>query len=218
MFSVDLAPLREDVASIRQRVHAWKGQAELLLTQQKNHQQKKDELEAKVELKKKVQKVLQQLEETWRGAYEEALGALGGRGLNAVFTSGKYEVLLESNIKRGASSLDIVLVKDGNRVRLKGGSGGSVVQVLAYLLRHLMTTAQKPALRRLAVLDEPFSMLRPEQRPALSMLVEDITNRLDFQFLFSSDEDELADVADVVYQVYPGGKVELIKKGQEVQA
>lgn len=218
MSSIDLAPLRSDVTSVRQCVHAWKGQAELLESQQQNHQQQKDELEARVTLLKKVQQVLQQLEETWRGHYEEALGALGGRGLNAVFTNATYEVLLESNIKRGTASLDIVLVKDGKRVRLKGGSGGSVVQVLAYLLRHLMTTAQKPALRRLAVLDEPFAMVRPEQRPALSMLVEDITNRLDFQFLLSSDEDELVDVADVVYQVYHGGRVELIKSGQEVQA
>jgi hypothetical protein len=170
------------------------------------------------ELLAKVLVVLQKLEATWRGRYEAALAALGSQGLNAVFTDAEYELLLESTIKRGVSSLDIVLVKDGQRVRLKGGSGGSVVQVLAYLLRHLMTVSQRPELRRFEALDEPFAMVRAAQRPALGAMVKDITQRLDFQLLFSSDEDELVDAADVVILVHPGGKVEKLKSGQEDRA
>jgi hypothetical protein len=162
--------------------------------------------------------VLQQLEETWRGRYEAALAAIGSQGLNAVFIEDEYELLLESTVRRGVSNMDIILVKNGQRVRIKGGSGGSVVQVLSYLLRHLMTTSPHPALRHLEVLDEPFSMVAAEQRPALCSMVQDITQRLDFQLLFSSHEEELTEAADVVYLVHPGGRVECLKSGQEERA
>lgn len=218
MTDVDLTQLRSDLTAVRQRVQEWKGQATLLRTQEADHQGRKAELEAQGELKGKALVVLQRLEETWRGRYEAALAALGSQGLNAVFTDAEYELLLESNIKRGVSSLDIVLVKDGQRVRLKGGSGGSVVQVLAYLLRHLMTVSQRPELRLLEALDEPFSMVAAEQRPALCTMVKEITQRLGFQLLLTAHEEELLDAADVAYLVRPGGKVEQLKSGQEERA
>jgi DNA repair exonuclease SbcCD ATPase subunit len=218
MADVDLTQLQSALSTVRQRVHEWKGQAELLRTQQTDHQGRKDELEAQGEVKVKALAVLQRLEETWRGKYEAALAALGSQGLSAVFTAGKYELLLESNIKRGVSNLDLVLVKDGQRVRLKGGSGGSVVQVLAYLLRHLMTTSHQPNLRHLEALDEPFSMVAAEQRPALCTMVKEITQRLGFQLLFSSHEDELLDAADMAYLVHPGGRIEQLKSSMEDRA
>ncbi len=187
----------------------------MLEAQQTEHHAAQEDFEAQGTLLEKAQQVLQLLEATWRGKYQEALAALGSQGLNVVFTDDTYEVLLESTVKRGVTNLDIILVKNGERVRLKGGSGGSVVQVLAYLLRHIMTISHRPPLRKLKALDEPFSMLNRAQRPALGEMVKDITQRLDFQLIFSSDEDELVDVADMVIQVNPGGKVECIKQGTE---
>jgi DNA repair exonuclease SbcCD ATPase subunit len=218
MSDIDVNQLRSDLARVQKRCSEWRGQAAGLQEQQHALRGELEQAQAQGIVLEKAQAVLQQLEDTWRGHYNTALGALGSQGLSAVFTAGKYEVLLESTIKRGVSNLDIVLVKDGKRVRLKGGSGGSVVQVLAYLLRHLITTSARPGLRHLEALDEPFSMVRAEQRPALGALVREITQRLDFQFLFSSDEDELVDVADVVYLIHPGGRAERVKSAQEERA
>jgi ABC-type cobalamin transport system ATPase subunit len=167
--------------------------------------------EGRVSVLEPAQEVLERLEETWAGQYEEKLGAIGSMGLNAVFPHNHYEVLLEHTTKRGTANLDIILVKDDKRVRLKGGSGGSIVQLLAYLLRHLTTVSPHPPLRLIEVLDEPFSMMAQAQRPALCALMRDITESLGFQLLFSSHEDELLDAADVALQVHPGGKVESLK-------
>ena len=158
-----------------------------------------------------AQEVLEHLEETWAGQYEAKLGAIGSMGLNAVFPDNHYEVLLEHTTKRGTAHLDIVLVKDGKRVRIKGGSGGSIVQLLAYLLRHLTTVSPHPPLRLIEVLDEPFSMVAQSQRPALCTLMRDITERLGFQLLFSSHEDELLDAADTAFLIHRGGEVERLK-------
>lgn len=167
--------------------------------------------EERVAILKPAQEVLEHLEETWAGQYEAKLGALGSMGLNAVFPDNHYEVLLEHTTKRGTAHLDIVLVKDGKRVRIKGGSGGSLVQLLAYLLRHLTTVSPHPPLRLIEVLDEPFSMVAQAQRPALCALMRDITERLGFQFVFSSHEDELLDAADTAFRVHRGGRVERLK-------
>ncbi|KKN83889.1 hypothetical protein LCGC14_0295420 [marine sediment metagenome] len=210
--------LQQSVNQMKQRCAEWRGQAELLQTQQTKLLEQQGTAQAQVDLLTQAQQVLQLLEETWRGRYETALAAIGSQGLNAVFIEDEYELLLESTMRRGVSNLDIILVKNGERVRIKGGSGGSVVQVLSYLLRHLMTTSHHPALRRLEALDEPFSMVAAEQRPALCSMVQEITQRLDFQLLFSSHEDELLDAADVAYLVRPGGVVERLKSSQEERA
>ena len=218
MIDDTVAACRKSLDILKESVAAWRGQGELLEGQIDTLTDTRDAYAHQDDIKSKALVVLQKLEETWRGHYESAIGGLGGQGINAVFTDAEYEVLLESTIKRGVSSLDIILVKDGNRVRLKGGSGGSVVQVLAYLLRHFMTTSHRPEWRRFEALDEPFSMVAAEQRPALCQLAKEITERLDFQLLFSSHEDELLEAADVAYQVMPGGKVKLIKSPSEDRA
>ena len=218
MIDDTVAACRKSLNILKESVAAWRGQGELLEGQIDTLTDTRDAYAHQDDIKSKALVVLQKLEETWRGHYESAIGGLGGQGINAVFTDAEYEVLLESTIKRGVSSLDIILVKDGKRVRLKGGSGGSVVQVLAYLLRHFMTTSHRPEWRRFAALDEPFSMVAAEQRPALCQLVREITERLNFQLLFSSHEDELLEAADVAYQVMPGGKVKLIKSPSEDRA
>ncbi|KKL47291.1 hypothetical protein LCGC14_2337000 [marine sediment metagenome] len=212
---VDIIALQRELTTVRQRCHGWRGQATMLHDRQAEHRNNQERSAHEIDVLEKAQQVLQLLETTWRGKYQEALAALGSQGLNAVFTNDTYEVLLESTVKRGVTNLDIILVKNGERVRLKGGSGGSVVQVLSYLLRHIMTISHRPELRKLKALDEPFSMLNRAQRPALGELVKDITQRLDFQLIFSSDEDELVDVADVVIQVHPGGRVECVKTKEE---
>ncbi len=211
----DVAQLRASLDTFAVRVHRWRGQGELFEGQKDTLADQKAAAAEQEDVQKKALVVLRRLEETWRGHYEKALAALGGQGVNAVFTDDTYEVLLESTIKRGVASLDIILVKNGKRVRLKGGSGGSVVQVLAYLLRHFMTTSQHPDWRRLEALDEPFNMVAEAQRPALCQMVKEITERLGFQLLFSSHEDELLEAADVAYLVEPGGKLKTLKSPAE---
>ena len=203
--------LGDTLATLQRRNDRWQTQYELLDSQANELEGQRETWAARAALQDEALAVLQRLEETWRGHYEGAIAALGGQGVNSVFPDDTYEVVLETSIKRGVANLDIILVKNGERVRIKGGSGGSVVQVLAYLLRYFMTTSQSPSWRRMEALDEPFSMVSSAQRPALCQLVREITDRLEFQLFLSSHEDELLDAADVAYMVHLGGKVELIK-------
>jgi DNA repair exonuclease SbcCD ATPase subunit len=189
----------------------------MLEAQQQTHEQQKTELAARKDIKVKAGDVLDRLENTWRGRYEQALAALGSQGLSAVFDK-KMEVVLESTKKRGAASMDIALITDGLRTRIKGAKGGSVAQVLAVLLRLLLALSGRPAMRPLLMLDEPFSQVSADLRPALCAMLQETTRRLNFQMLFTAHEDELLDAADVAYMVHPGGRVEQLKSSKEDRA
>ena len=207
----EMQTLASDLGATRSTLSEWRGQAAHIQREIVTVTAALEQAQTRVSALEPAQEVLEHLEQTWAGQYEEKLGAIGSMGLNAVFPDSEYEVLLEHTTKRGTAHLDIGLVKDGKRVRLKGGSGGSIVQLLAYLLRHLTTVSPHPPLRLIEVLDEPFSMVAQAQRPALCALMKDITERLGFQLIFTSHEDELLDAADTALLIQPGGRVEKLK-------
>ena len=162
--------------------------------------------------------VLSGLEKTWRGTFEQALSDVAGQGLSAVFGK-SMEVGLETTTKRNAASTDITLTTDGLKTRVKGAKGGSVAQVFAAQLRQLLTLAQRPEARLLLMLDEPFSMVSVGYRPALCAMLREMSDKLGFQWLFTSHEDEMLDAADTAYLVHSDGKAtaEAIKTQDEVR-
>ena len=189
---------------IRRQLHEWSGQAGLLRSKQLTLMVDEERHRSQSGLYEKARVVLQELEGTWRGKYEAALAALGSQGLSSIWGD-KREVVLESSVKRGIAHLDLALVKDGKRVRLKGGSGGSVNQVLAVILR-VLTTLSNPTQRLFFALDEPFSQVAAAQRPAVCELVQGLREQLGFQLVVAAHEEELADAGDVVYQILGDGR------------
>lgn len=201
---LSLTDLEELGSQIRRRLHEWEGQASLLRSKEVTLKDDESTHRQQEELHEKALSILQELEGTWRGKYEAALAALGSQGLSSIWGDDR-QVVLDSTIKRGVANLDVALVKGGERVRLKGGSGGSVVQVLASILR-VLTALSNPNWRLLFVLDEPFSMVATQQRPALCELVRGLQQRLGFQLIFSSHEDELLEAADTAYFIRGDGQ------------
>ena len=162
--------------------------------------------------------ILGELERTWRGTFEQALSDVAGQGLSAVF--GKdMRVGLETKTKRNAAFTDITLTTDGLKTRVKGAKGGSVAQVFAAQLRELMTLAHRPEARLIMILDEPFSQVSQGFQPALCAMLREMSNKLGFQWLFSSHSSELEEAGDVVYQVLGDGKgtLELVKSAEEIR-
>ena len=150
--------------------------------------------------------ILRELEATWRGKFEGALAEVGGRGLTAVFGQ-EIEVKVTSDIKRGVSNLDLALVTDGLETDVMGSKGGSVVNVFDALLRFIFTMSnQTPVLRRILLLDEPFSMVSADYRPALCDMLREMCSQLGFQLFFSSHEEELIESADVAYIIQKDGE------------
>ena len=209
---VEVNRLSSDLDLILRQVHVWQGQYELLDTQRRESLAKRHQLQEEEVTHDSALAVLQELESAWKGKYEDALAALGAQSLSTIW--GKtYDVKLETTIKRGAAYLDIILVKDGKRVRIKGGSGGSVAQVLGATLAIIVTLSSSPALRPLLVWDEPFSQVAEEQRPGVAIWLRELAERLGLQMLLVSHEREIASEASHVYEIGRDGNATLIEIG-----
>ncbi len=109
------------------------------------------------------------------------------------------------------------LITNGLETDIIGAKGGSVVNVFSTLLRFLFTLSNTPELRRILVLDEPFSMVSAEYRPALCSMLQEMCERLGFQLLFTSHEEELVESADTAYVIVKDGKgtLERLKSPEE---
>ena len=201
---------------LRQRVDQWKGQKSLLDRQVEHAERKQEEESSLRDVDEQSLVILHELEETWRGKFESALAGVGGQGLSAVFGE-NIEVVIDSVIKRGVANLDMHLITEGLETDIMGSKGGSVVNVFSSLLRFLFTLSNTPELRRILVLDEPFSMVSVEYRPALCDMLREMAGRLGFQLIFTSHEEEMVESADTAYVIQKDGKgtLEKLKSPEE---
>ena len=112
------------------------------------------------------------------------------------------------DFKRGMSSVEFWIERDGNREDVYRGQGGSVANVLSVGLRMFALTTQDPeAHRRVLVLDEQDCWLRPDLVPALVKIVHDAGRALGFQVIMISHHDVsvFERYAEKIYEFIPVG-------------
>lgn len=186
--------------ALSQRLAHWQGQVELLDKQIVEQQTKLDDAELQVQYHGEALKILQALEEKWRGSFEQALAGVVSHGLTTVFGR-ELRVNIESEVKRSVASMTMTVTEGENTTGILGAEGGSLVEVMDFLLRVLLTLSSRPPLRHLLILDEPFSHVSAEYRAALCDLLRELAAQLDFQILLVSHEPEMADAADIAYLI-----------------
>lgn len=186
------------------RLHALEGEQKTLSWLKVEAKERLQQAQERHEQYNKALAVLQELEQQWRRQFEERLADVLSWGLSEVFGT-DLKVRIATDIKRGTSHTRITVVDGDVETDVLDYEGGSLVNVLTVLLRILMTVSLVQPQRKFFVLDEPFSMVSVEYRPALCHLLRELAHRYDLQFLIVSHEPELIDAADVAYLV---GKTE----------
>lgn len=145
-------------------------------------QEAKDRLAAVTAARDLVQHVAQQVQ-------EEAHAQIGGlvtRALKAVFGSNAYEFKIVFDRKRGKTEARLVFVRDGEEINPMDAAGGGTIAVAAFALRLSCLILQQPPVRRLLVLDEPFSAVSKEYRPNVRLLLESLAEEMDLQIVMVS--------------------------------
>lgn len=110
------------------------------------------------------------------------------RCLAAIFDD-PYTFELEFRKNRGRTECNIKLSRDGNeRDDPLSQVGGGVNDVVAFALRLSALILQRPPLRRLLILDEPFKGLRGRiYRERVRGLLDALANELGVQFVLCVD-------------------------------
>ena len=138
-----------------------------------------------------AQKIVQALAESIQ---QEAHGRIAGvvsRCLAAVFED-PYEFRIVFEQTRGRTEARLVFVRDGVEVNPIDSSGGGVVDVAAFALRLSCLMLSRPARRRVVVMDEPFRFVSKAYRPAVALLLEQLSKELSVQFIVVTHFPELA--------------------------
>jgi DNA repair exonuclease SbcCD ATPase subunit len=112
-----------------------------------------------------------------------------------------YTFRFEWDTKRGQSVAVPVVTLDGVDADPLDAHGGGLVDVVAFVLRVVVATHARPALRRFMVLDEPFRHLSAEHTDGVGYLLRRLAETTGWQFLVVTHQRELAAHADVAYVV-----------------
>ncbi len=198
MPSVD--PLYDAYDDLGKRLSRVEGQYDALTAQLETVNAKRDALRARGATLMQVLDALHGMETTWRDRFQQGLAAVVSDGLTSVMGE-PTEVKLETSQYRDATAIDLRVMQGGIETDVEEAKGGTLLQVLAFLLRVLLTVSVQPKLRHLLILDEPFGMVEKSFRPAVAELLMELSNRLDLQVLMITQEDDYLACADRAYVV-----------------
>ena len=205
--------LTDTVSVLDRRVAEFEGQARLLEQQLAAARSREEAAGEEVALHDQALAAFDQLVERWRVRTEERVSSLITHGLAAVFSDDSISVSVETTTKRDTAHMRFLLRQGGIELgNLIDGTGGSIVSVFSFLFRVVVTMHEQPPLRRVMLMDETFRMIAPDHMPALGSLLRELSDRLGFQFVLVSHEQELLDAADVVIEVTKHGDTASVRE------
>lgn len=135
-----------------------------------------------------AQKILKETAQEVQQAVHSRIADVVTRCLRTVFDD-PYEFKINFEQKRGRTEANLVFERRGIELTDPVNSvGGGVLDVAAFALRVSCLVLEKPARRRLLVLDEPFSRVRGENnRRRMRDLVEMLADDFGMQLILCID-------------------------------
>lgn len=112
-----------------------------------------------------------------------------------------YKVVVEFVQRRNKTECDISFERDGEKINPLAASGGGPVDVAAFALRVASWSMQNPRSRNVLILDEPFRYLSVGLLPKAGEMLKQLSEKLNLQIIMVTHEEELAEMADRIFQV-----------------
>lgn len=101
----------------------------------------------------------------------------------------EFKIILEE--KRGKTEARLALLRDGMEHDPTEESGIGIVDIAALALRVACVILQKPALRRVIIMDEPFRCVDDIKIQKLRFLLQELSKELEVQFILVTHEKKL---------------------------
>lgn len=120
--------------------------------------------------------------------------------LEAVFPD-PYELVAEFVQRRNKTECDLLFERDGERLDPLTASGGGAVDVASFALRVASWSMERPRLRNVLVLDEPFRYLSVNLLPKASEMLKRVSENMKLQIIMVTHSEELIEGADRVFTV-----------------
>ena len=180
-----------NLKQVRRRLNEWKAE-------QRTNRKALDATRLKFEDAKDEQAavheaivVVQQLAQTLQDKAHSQLKQIVSRCLSVVMEDDAYEFDILFEQKRNKTEARLVFYRGELEVDPMTAAGGTCVDLVSFALRLSLLVFQRPAGRRLLVLDEPFKFVSRDYLPRVRQLLEALSEELDIQFIIVTHLPEL---------------------------
>lgn len=141
-----------------------------------------------------VQKIAQMIQEQAHQKIAEVVSNC----LSAVFDEPYiFKILFER--KRNRTEAKLVFERNGMEIDPMTASGGGVIDVASFALRISCLMLNKPPLRKVLIMDEPFKYVSEEYRDRVRILLETLSEEMGIQFIMVTHIQELK--TGTVYEI-----------------
>ena len=155
----------------------------------------------KLDAVKSAQAIAQIVAQTIQEKVHAKISSVVSRCLSAVFENPyKFKILFEK--KRGRTEALLIFERNGHEITdpMKG-SGGGCIDIAGFALRLSALMLQRPKLRRVLILDEPFKSPSPAKnyRGLTKQLIDTLSAEMKVQFIMVTNIPELetGDIIDI---------------------
>ena len=177
------------LTNLVQKTNQLKGKKDQLDSEYKKERKQVRQLKKLTEVVEKALALTQIVAQQTQEELEYRISDIVTTALSSVFPD-PYEFKVHFEIKRGKTEAKLVFSRDGEELDPLTASGGGVVDVASFALR-LSCYLLQPQNQRVMILDEPFRFVSKEFLPAVSDLIEELSEKLDIQFIIVTHEEEL---------------------------
>ncbi len=149
--------------------------------------------------------VLKLISDILRERIKERVEHLVTMGLRSVFERPDYRFELDMDLKRGQMTATPMLVSLFGDIEIKtpvmDSHGGGLVNVTAFILQAVVLALTKPKLAQVMMLDERFKNVSRNFLHNITELLKKLHEVTGIQFVLVTQRPELAQDADMIYEV-----------------
>ncbi len=170
------------VRQIKEKVDSKKARFELSLESYHKTKKRLKQTERELENTIKAQEICQLVASTIQQRAHDKVAKVVSHCLEAVFEE-PYRFLILFKRKMGRTTAELVFRRNNCDINPMDASGGGVIDVASFALRLSCMLLNKPALRRVLILDEPFRFVSEEYQDRVANMLRQLSKDLKVQII-----------------------------------
>ncbi|KKM00110.1 hypothetical protein LCGC14_1807670 [marine sediment metagenome] len=113
-----------------------------------------------------------------------------------------FKFVLEFERKRNKLECRPIVMEGDAEYVPKDDLGGGIIDIISFALRVVLWSLQQPRSRNTLILDEPMKYVgKGELLDRAGQMLREVSHRLGIQLILVTHEPQLADIADIAYEV-----------------
>ena len=175
----------------------------------KKHEGQLSEFKLELMDHKKVREIFQQAAVSTQTYLEKHLSLIVTNALKSVFYELNIEFLVKFDKKRNSTECKLAIIEDGEEYDIMDDRGFGVADIASFALR--VAYVLMDSVDKVLILDEPFRNLDKDKIPHASKMVQELSHKLNIQFIIVTHIEELSECADKVLHVVKHKKLSIIE-------